>query len=116
MEDKRKFKRHPIYYLKVIERNTGEIIGHLADISVGGIMLVSNGPVETNKDWEFKIKVPEEVVGRTEIDFEAKSIWCAQDADPDFYNTGFQFLKISPEQLELIDFLIDDCYWATAFC
>ena len=104
----RKFKRrHLIYYLRVYDRNTGVLIGHLADITTDGVMLVSETPVKTETDFDFKMTLPAEIEGSREITFETSSIWSKKDVNPDFYATGFKIRNIDNRDLDLISILID---------
>ena len=104
----RKFKRrHLIYYLRVYDRKTGVLIGHLADITTDGIMLVSEVPIKTEEDFDFKMTLPAEIEGSRDIAFDASSIWCKKDVNPDFYATGFKISDIDNRDIELIEILID---------
>ena len=104
----RKFKRrHLIYYLRVYDCNSGILIGHLADITTDGIMLVSESPIKTEIDFNFKMTLPEAIEGSRDITFNAESIWCKKDVNPDFYATGFKISNIEDKDTELIEFLID---------
>ncbi|MCG2712014.1 MAG: PilZ domain-containing protein [Candidatus Omnitrophica bacterium] len=104
----RKFKRrHLIYYLRVYDCNAGVLIGHLADITTDGIMLVSEAPLKTDADFNFKMTLPAELRGSRDITFNASSVWCQKDVNPDFYATGFKISNIENKDLELIESLID---------
>ncbi len=107
--NKRKLKRrHLIYYLRVFDRNSGQLIGHLVDVTTEGVMLISKHPIETNTIFKSKMVLPKGIEGSKEITFDAKSIWCKKDVNPNFYATGFQLLKSSPEDIKLLERLIDE--------
>lgn len=94
--EKRKLeRRHLIYWLRVYGKKSNQIIGHVVNITKEGIMLISEDPIETNGYFQFRMALPEEMKVSKEISFEAKSVWCKNDKNPDFYNTGFQLTKIS---------------------
>jgi hypothetical protein len=42
------------------------------------------------------------------LNFEAKSVWCRLDIDPNFYNTGFQLAEISDEGKKIIGQIVED--------
>lgn len=94
------------YYLKVIDRETNQTIGHCANISNGGMMLISEEPIKTQKVFFFKMVFPEEIMGSRDFQFVAASKWCKKDDNPAFHNTGFQLEKISPENTQVIKGLI----------
>ena len=66
-------RRHLVFYLRVFEDSTGKILGHLADISTNGIMLVSEKKIPVDRDYRLRIRLPKEVSGREELTFSATS-------------------------------------------
>jgi hypothetical protein len=107
MPDKRRLKRRNlIYYLSVFERNTGRRIGQAVNITTEGIMLTSDSSIETQRLFQLKMLLPEEIKGNDEISFDARSLWCQRGINPDFYDIGFEFLCISQENAAIIEKLI----------
>lgn len=103
----RKHKRaHLFDYLEVLDRGTGLHIGHLADISPQGIMLVSKNPIPLKRDFSFRLQLPETVTDRKEINFRAFCLWCKEDFNPDFYVSGFHINEIEEYEMEIIKNLI----------
>jgi len=109
MIERRKFQRkHLIYYLRIFDRNTTRLIGHLVDITPEGVMLMSEEPIETNTTLQLRMGLPKEIKKSKEITFDAKSLWCKKDINPDFYDTGFELLDVPREVVEIIKRLIRD--------
>lgn len=109
MLEKRKLKRrHLIYYLRVFDRNTDALIGHLVDITPDGILLISEHSIEINQIFQLKMVLPAEILGKEEIHFDAKSVRCQKDINPDFFNIGFQLQKVAQNHFLVIEQLIDD--------
>jgi len=107
MQGKRKLKRrHLIYYLRVFEKKADQLIGHMVDISSGGMMLISEDPIKTGMVFDLRMVLPVELEGSREITFSAESMWCRADENPDFYNTGFQWINPSSEHIKTIDHLV----------
>lgn len=102
-------RRHLIYYLRVFDKDNGQMIGNLVDISTRGIMLVSDKPIDINQRFHLKMVLPETVAGSREVEFEAESRWCQNDANVDFYDTGFELIDPTNRFLEAVDKLVDDC-------
>ena len=94
-----------VYYLRVFDADTGLLLGHVADISPGGIKLVSHDPLELNRVYILKLILPKEVSVRSELLFAAKSCWSKPDSNPNFIITGFSFKSPSDEQAAQIDAL-----------
>ena len=107
--EKRKLKRRQlIYYLKVLDRETENLVGRLADITTEGIMLLSNTPLETNKEFKLKLVLPSEISGDHYIELDAKSLWSKKDLNPDIYGTGFSFVEIASKDIDTIQALVAD--------
>ncbi|PCJ35305.1 MAG: pilus assembly protein PilZ [Moraxellaceae bacterium] len=102
-------RRHLIYYLRVFNGKTGELLGNLVDISTCGIMLVSDNAIALEKSYVLKMVLPETVEGSKEVEFEAFSRWCKNDVNPDFYDTGFELIDPTSSFLEVVDKLVEDC-------
>jgi c-di-GMP-binding flagellar brake protein YcgR len=111
-EEKREMRkierRYLVFYLRVFDGLSSNILGHLVDISEKGIMLLSDNPVEINEDYRLRMRLPTEMKDRNEIIFTATSRWCKSDSNPDFYRTGFQMHNLKPYAKRLISRLIDD--------
>jgi len=106
MERRKLQRRQLIYYLRVFDQDTGELLGHLVDITTEGVMLISEAPLRTNQVFHLKMRLPEQMSGSKEIAFDAVSKWSKKDINPDFYDTGFQFVDIRAEDKEFIEDLI----------
>lgn len=106
--DKRdKKRRHLIYYSEVLDRDSGKLSGRLADITSTGLMLTTEKEIERDRLFHFELMLPAEIKGRDSIKFEAKSLWCKKDVNPDHFIVGFEIEAIDPEERELIADLID---------
>ncbi|NJK50230.1 PilZ domain-containing protein [Candidatus Gracilibacteria bacterium] len=109
MQNKRKLKRwHLIYYLRVIDRDTKQPIGHLIDISENGMMLVSETPISLEQVFDLQMILPEEIAGMSDWNFKAKSLWSEPDINPGLSKTGFQLIDVHSEDVGTIECLIDD--------
>jgi hypothetical protein len=109
MQNKRQLKRwHLIYYLRVLDRDTKQAIGHLIDISENGMMLVSETPIPLEQVFHLQMILPEEIAGVTNWDFDAKSLWSEPDINPSLSKTGFQLIDVRSEDVGTIECLIDD--------
>lgn len=96
------------YYLQLIDLDTREVVGHLADISSGGFKLDSQIPVQVNQDFRFCINLTAEVADKPFLVFGARSKWCQVDPiDPYTYNVGYQLVNISSEDLEIFNRLME---------
>lgn len=97
-----------VYYLRVFDGMSRNILGHLVDISEKGLMLICENPVEVHGDYRLRMRLPNQMKDRDEILFSATSRWCKKDANPDFYLVGFEMHDLAPKIREIIVSLIQD--------
>ena len=71
-------------------------------------MIISENPLEVNLEYLLRIDLPQDIFSKSVLNFEAKSVWCKLDVDPNFYNTGFQFVDITEESKDIIAKIIDE--------
>jgi len=106
--NRRKHERvNLIYYLAVFDRNTDNLIGYLADISIEGAMLLCEKPLEIDNIYQFKIEIFSASSSSKQIEFDAKCVWRKTNEYLDFYNFGFNFVKIDSKNIDKIQSLID---------
>lgn len=109
MSEKRKFSRvHLIYYLRLFDRKTGELIGNLVDLTTEGLQLISETPIEPGKILEIRMEFPEELYGQQQIPINAEVVWCDHQLDPDLFSVGCRLLPVTPSQFTTIRKLIDN--------
>ena len=90
------------YYLRVLDGSTDRQLGHAANISTGGILLISEEPIERNRCFQLKMLLPTEFGGKRYIEFEASSRWCGRNGNGDFFRTGFELSNVRRSDLEII--------------
>ncbi len=109
LERRRIKRRHLFYHLRVFERGTERLLGYLVDITPEGIMLISDQPIAADTIYPLRMILPAEILGRREMDFDARSVWCRSDEDStDFFNVGFRLLDVPWEEKMVIEQLVDD--------
>ena len=109
MDDRRHLsRRHILFYSRVFDRKTGIFLGYLGNMNEGGLMIISEIPIEVDQVHLLRIDLPEDIYSKSVLNFEAKSVWCRLDIDPNFYNTGFQLIEITEDSKDIIAQIIDD--------
>lgn len=102
-------RRHLHYYAKVLNRDNGELLGRVADISLSGVMLIRAEMVDPGKIFAMRIVLPDAFEEGGHIDFEAVSRWCRKDINPDYHVTGFEITHIDSKNERAIISLIKAC-------
>ncbi|MGM0443104.1 MAG: PilZ domain-containing protein [Fibrobacterota bacterium] len=110
MSDKRSQKReHLIFYLKVLDRDSRDVIGRLGDLSTKGLLLLSkqaHTPGETHR-LSIDLSDLDVLLTKKSIDFDAEVKWSHQDINPSHYISGFQFLSISDKDIGVINKIVE---------
>lgn len=89
-------RREFSYYMRVVDDETEQLVGHLADISPRGFRLDCSQSLPLNKDFRLRMDLTSEVADKPFITFAARSKWCKPDSmDPFVYNVGFEIVSIS---------------------
>ncbi len=107
MEQKRRLKRrHLVYYLKAYDRDGGNLVGNLVDITPEGVMLISEAPVEADTVFQLQVELPSGVSDRERLDIEVRSLWCKPDVNAGLFAAGFELRNADPQTAEDIEHLI----------
>ena len=103
MPERRRMDRRAFsYYMRLMNERTGELVGHLADISTGGFKMESQKPIPSNADFRFRIELTSDVANVPFLVFSARSKWCQRDhIDHNIFNVGFQIVDMNPADIEI---------------
>lgn len=106
--DNRKETRHQIKDLEVFEGDTGERLGRLVNLSLGGMLITHKNTMELNV--ELPIIIPLNHSNNSQSDFEAKAQfrWFRKYDKTGLFGFGFAFLENTDEQRALIQNIIDE--------
>jgi len=109
MHERRKHSRRRTRFPAVVlDQSSDRFIGYVGNLAACGIMIVSDGPLEVGAESRFKIALPEEIRGRTQLTFSATCLWSQAGADSCTYCSGFEFKSLSAEDHEIIRSLVED--------
>jgi hypothetical protein len=104
MGNQRSSERRPNRRLtKVFDLETGICMGRLANISTGGMMLITNKPYENGDRFQVSIQLGGVAIIKTELEAEVEVRWCKRDANPRFWAVGFKFQDLAFEDLMIIE-------------
>ena len=108
-KEKRNLKRKIFsYYMQVMDDNTEELIGYLADINMIGFRLDCKQEYPLDVNYSLRFDLSDEVAGKAFMVVVARSKWRQRDPlDPTVYNMGFQLISIAEEDIEIYQRMID---------
>ena len=102
--DKRKLERCKVGdILEVFDIHSERQMGRVADISVEGLMLISQTPIEVNRIFQLLIPLPMELEGCSEIRLGVESLWTRESNDGTQHWTGFHVICISDQDRDCIE-------------
>ena len=93
-------------FFDVVDLKTQKSIGHLVDLTIDGLQVISKGKIAKGQLLAMRIELPGAVGESREILITAESVWSRQDINPEMYFTGFKIVDITPPYGEVIDMLI----------
>jgi hypothetical protein len=109
MPERRQIKRrHLLYYLRVYNAQSGRLLGHLVDISPGGVMVMSQNRRKLGRTVTLRMVMPTQPRRAKLLEFEATVKWCRKDVNPDFWDTGFEATGLTRRQAAELETLVDD--------
>ena len=110
MSERRKQERkNLIAYTPVHDLYTGALLGHLGDLSFHGLMVIGDKPVKEGVEITLAVELPElPGILSKRITMPARVVWVKPDISPEFFNIGFEFKEVTPEQEKVIFAIIEN--------
>ncbi len=103
MEDQRKEPRtHLIYYLRVYDPADNCLFGHVVDISKSGLLITSEKPIETHRQYHLKIEDATTFDDFFTVGVQAECRWCTGDASNSLYDAGFRLIDPSDQMSNML--------------
>ena len=85
-------------YLRAMNDDTGEQLGHLIEVSATGLQLETTMKLPLETDYYLRLELTPELADRPYIVFIARSKWSKPDEiQPNLYRIGFAIAEILPE-------------------
>jgi len=106
---RRKLKRrYLIFYLSVFDLQKNRLLGYIVDMSQGGIKLMSNKAIETDRPYQLKVNLPEHGEYGQSFTFQAHCLWCRPGPNPDIFDSGFELIDCPTEVQDAISMVIEE--------
>ncbi len=108
IERRRRERRTFSHYMRLMHENTGELVGHLVNISRDGFRLESPRSIPVNKDFPMRIELPRDITEKPYMVFVARCKWCRPDRiDPTIFDAGFQIIDMTPSDVEIFRLIFE---------
>lgn len=100
-------RRHLLFYLEITNKENGDVLGNLGDITVDGLMILSSHPFPIEQKLEIYVNLPKlKEFDHSKFESSIETMWCHPDFNPKLYCTGCQFILIDNDVPLLIQHLI----------
>ncbi|NWF63543.1 MAG: PilZ domain-containing protein [Chloroflexi bacterium] len=92
---RKRFDMHMVVY----NDDTGEILGHMVEVSSTGMRLETVGPLPVETDFYLRIELTPDLGASTpSLVFIGRSKWCKMDLiQPNLFQVGFMIVEMVPE-------------------
>ena len=87
-------------YMRVLNDDTQEILGHMVEVGEDGLRLETIVEVPIEKDYYLRLELTSDLGSNIPayIVFAAQTKWCKMDTIlPNLFHVGFQIIEILPE-------------------
>jgi len=88
-------------YMRVLDDDTQETLGHMVDISADGLQLETSAALPVNKDYYMRVELTPDVADRPFMIFLARSRWSKPGNIPFLFYTGFHIVEIMPDDKQV---------------
>jgi hypothetical protein len=110
MQERRKIQRKSLMaYTQVFDLYGGYLLGYLGDLHLHGAMVIGNKLMTENTELILAIELPDlPNISTSRITIPVRVVWYQQDVSPEFFNVGFEFKEITPEQNTVIEAIMEN--------
>jgi hypothetical protein len=96
------------FYMRVLNDDTQEILGHMVEISKTGFRLETTESLPLEKDYYLRLELTSDLGDVPYIVFIARSKWCKIDEiQPNLYRVGFEIVEALPEDHQVLQRIFD---------
>ncbi len=108
MKERRKEQRKSLMaYTQVYDLYGGNLLGYLGDLTLLGVMAIGAKALAENTELTIAIELPDlSNIAAPRIVLPARVAWVKPDVSPQFFNIGFEFKEVAPEQKKIIEAVI----------
>lgn len=103
-EHRRRPRKNTPHHVKVIDNETGRVMGRVVDITADGMMVICQQQLQVGRQFDLRIVLPVMVQDKMHVNLDSEVVYCNQDQNPSFFKAGFRFLNVGGEE----GFLLED--------
>ena len=108
--DRRKEPRKKLMaFTSVYDQDKGVLIGYIRDLTLQGVLVISEKILDIDKQITLSIELPGGLpeIAATRMTIPARVARCMEDEGSQTYQIGFEFTDVTPEQVKIIQALLE---------
>jgi hypothetical protein len=102
MDNRKESRKKLMAFTPVYDLLHKKLLGYVGDLTLQGLMVIGEKPVEINKHFTLGIEFPE-----SRVVISARAAWSRPDASPKYLNIGFEFINVSSETAGAIEAILE---------
>ncbi|MEI6669293.1 MAG: PilZ domain-containing protein [Acidobacteriota bacterium] len=102
-EKRRNLRRHLLYYLDIVDEETGQSVGRLGDLSHEGLLLLTKTAPDLERTYRLSVMPPDVLPVGEVLSVYARCVWSRPDVNPDLGLAGFRFVYADHNAHRIID-------------
>lgn len=107
MDERRRQIRYPtVFQSELTDLATGRVIGNLADVSAGGMMIRCEPALKMGQELKLRVELPARQADGVEALVETTVRWCEPDLEPNSHVVGLAFTGATPPGSALVQELV----------
>ena len=101
--ERRRDARVRMKELQVITRGTSKVVGSLVDLSLGGMQIKSEVPMDANNIYSLRIHFEERLLDKGFFDIDTECVWCSESSKLGSYRVGFTYPFKEVDEIIFVD-------------
>ena len=107
MKQKRQHpRRRTNDYYTVVDCTTAELLGRVGNISLGGLMVISEEPLQARQSYCLKIVFSHRIEDRDHLQLETECCWSVRNDMANWWESGFQIRALQPSESAFLQRLL----------
>jgi hypothetical protein len=108
MDNRKESRKKLMAFTPVYDLLHKTLLGYVGDLTLQGVMVIGEKPVELNKHFTLGIEFPKNLpeLPAMRVVIAARAAWCRQDDSPQYFN-GFEFIDVSPANTMEIEAILE---------
>jgi hypothetical protein len=107
-ETRKEERRKLMAFTPVLDLGKKSLLGYVGDLTLQGVLVVGEKPVEVDQLITLVIDFPEtpEIYAKRVI-IPARAAWCEKKQDDKYFDTGFEFQKVEKKDKIIIESILE---------